>query len=196
MKKLKNIALQIGLCIILFLLIKLFKLDYFGIYIIISPFFAYALFDYIKYKRGSVGYIAFPREDDSSSQMIALIMGVLMTITAIFYTELNTQKLLLICAGSIIFLNGIFMIPSIRLSIAEGNITITGLDNQIALNQINSIEILSDRIVINKMDEKKHLVRYLELSPKYSDIIEAYLLKHTVQTKIKIANKTSSLTSI
>lgn len=167
--------------------------DYvFAIWIVLLVF---GIYTRIRYKLGKTNnQLRIPTNNDDYNRMVPFVFGTLSTVGGFFILKyMESDK----SFGSILFTGGIFLfiigflyIPSGIIKIKNKELTIQNAADKktIAIENIDSIELKADDIILTDKNEKKYYVIHLNLSESDFQKISDFLNQNLAE---KIEIKTS-----
>lgn len=148
---------------------------------------------YVKIKYRNKKYpneIRFPTQNDSYFKMTSLSFGSMLTAGMLIWTILMTEFTFIpivgIIAGLLILINGIIDVPKGQLKLENSKLKSIGLNDEIKLNTIESINIDCNRITILKEKNSTIKIDRLELNEKWTAKISDFLNEKLNTDKIKI----------
>lgn len=152
---------------------------------------SFNIYDKIKYRNKKYqDEIRFPTQNDSYFKMTSLSLGSMLTIGMIIWVMLMTDftfiPIIGLMAGILILINGIIDVPKGQLKLENSKLKSIGINEEIELNEIESIHIDSNQITIHKEKNITIKLDRLELNEKWTSKISEFLYDKLNTEKVKI----------
>ena len=144
-------------------------------------FWSFNIYDKLQYRKHEFSNeIRFPTQNDSYFKVTSLTLGSLliigMIVTLLVMKEFSYLPIFGLIAGILILINGILDLPKGILKIENSTLKINRLIDGIELNEIHSINVNSNQIVINKKEEDAMIkLENLLLNEKWISIVIGFL---------------------
>ncbi|MEL6627086.1 MAG: hypothetical protein AAFO96_06170 [Bacteroidota bacterium] len=151
----------------------------------------YNIYDKVNYRNKKYqNEIRFPTQNDSYFKITSLSLGCMLTIGMVIWIALMTEFSLIpvvgLIAGLLILTNGIIDVPKGQLKFDNSKLKLTGVQDGIELNDIQSINIDSDKITIHKESDASIKLERLKLNENWIGKISAFLSERLHSDKVKI----------
>lgn len=145
----------------------------------------------IQYRMGKASYLLIPTYNDSFYKITSLVLGsIVICITLItgYFYEYKIYSVVAICVGVIALFNGIFDVPDGKFKIEKNYIIIFSLSNVLDQNELISIEITSDKLLITDKNNNLIKINNLVIDREQSVLIEGYISNNRTNSNLEIMN--------
>ena len=145
-----------------------------------------------QYKKGNSKYLLFPADNDKYFRNSSIILGLSLLIVAIIAAlvtkNFNHIKIVGIVTSVIVVFNGLFDLPKGTISIESNFIDITGLRDEVDLNKLLQIEILSTKIILTDVNNQTTELDNFNIDENSANLIENYILNNQINLDFKVVN--------
>lgn len=151
----------------------------------------YQLYEQYCYRKGRVYYVLYPTKKDCYSKITLLILGSILLVSSIVIVvtkNCNQYAIISFVFGLLLFLNGLFDLPKGKLIICDSTLIISGINEQINLQNLKEINIFKDRILLSDDNDSVKRVDNVALDFVSSKVLEKYILENTQNFDLKVIN--------
>ena len=147
----------------------------------------------IQYRKGNAEYLLVPTINDEYSKMTSIILGIILitlgSIFAFWMPNIFQLNLIMFIVGILLFINGILDLPKGRIESDGKILSITGLKEKIEIKNIETLEIITNKIIITDNINKVTRIDNFNLDLNYAERIRGYLLQKNNGLGFVIKNK-------
>lgn len=164
-------------------------------YIFLSLWTAYWMWNIylkIQYRKGKESYLLVPTVNDDYSKMTSITLGAILvfltSILAFWKPEIFGYNIIMFVVGMILFINGILDLPKGKIEIDGNILSITGLIDKINVEDIQSLEIMTNKIILVNNTSKITRLDNFNIDAKVANTIEKYLATNAINKDFVIKN--------
>lgn len=150
-----------------------------------AAFLLYSIYVKIRRKKRYSDVFLIPTTNDAYYKSTYILLGLIAVGLGLFfilrYKSVDYLEIITVLLGVLLFVNGLLEQPRGEIVIQHQQLQFSGLKLPIPLQELNTITIHRDTIVLETNQAPKTIIRYLNIDPQTANYLHNYLTEHTME---------------